>query len=313
VFLDLDEGAIRRRRGACCVSLLRVDGDLPDLHERIFRVALLEVDLDRNGGSRKAERLGESLLFLLRLGRGFPFAVDRGEAARVKDALRRRVDHLEKVLAEVRVVEHAARVSGPGQRFQNHPVHAEMLFRRRARVKVIDAHRPRRGSARPHQVDGQRGCGRHHHHRTLQCFLGDLHWRYATSTTERPSSIVPSVRFWALTTDEVLGLARMYSDDQEEPSMPELVAAVRVTDAGTLDRGFNIAEVARTGDDSNFSVRVTLGATPPLNRLYPQASLCDARVGFTVDMTETAAGVAIDVAVEADHTSGFFLTVFSAP
>jgi hypothetical protein len=95
--------------------------------------------------------------------------------------------------------------------------------------------------------------------------------------------------------------------------MPELVAAARVTDAGTLDRGFNIGEVVPTGDDSNFSVRVTLGATPPLNRLFVQATLCDARVGCTVDMTETAAGVAVDVAVEADHASGFFLTVFSAP
>jgi hypothetical protein len=95
--------------------------------------------------------------------------------------------------------------------------------------------------------------------------------------------------------------------------MPELVAAVRVTDAGNQDRGFNISEVVPTGDDSNFTVRVTLGPTPPIERLYVQVSLCDARVGSTVDMVQTGAGVAIDVAVEADHTSGFFLTVFSAP
>jgi hypothetical protein len=30
-------------------------------------------------------------------------------------------------------------------------------------------------------------------------------------------------------------------------------------------------------------------------------------------MTDSAAGVVIDLAVEADHTSGFYLTVFSAP
>jgi hypothetical protein len=95
--------------------------------------------------------------------------------------------------------------------------------------------------------------------------------------------------------------------------MPELVAAAFVSDAGSLNRGFNISQVQRTGDDSDFSVRVTLGATAPLDRLYVSASLSDARVGFTVDMTETPAGVAVDVAVEANHTSGFYLAVFSTP
>ncbi len=94
--------------------------------------------------------------------------------------------------------------------------------------------------------------------------------------------------------------------------MPELVAAAVVTDAGTLDRGFNISGVERTGDDSNFTVQVTLGDTPPRNRLYVQAALSDARVGFTVDMTDGAAGVLVNVAVEPEHTSGFYLTVFSA-
>jgi hypothetical protein len=94
--------------------------------------------------------------------------------------------------------------------------------------------------------------------------------------------------------------------------MSELVAAARVTDAGMLDRGFNISSVERTGDDSNFSVRVTLGNTPPANQLYAQASLTDARVGFVIDMSDAAAGVVIDLAVEAEHTSGFYLTVFSA-
>jgi hypothetical protein len=94
--------------------------------------------------------------------------------------------------------------------------------------------------------------------------------------------------------------------------MPELVAAAFVNDAGDLVRGFNIREVERTGDDSSFSVKVTLGATPPLNQLYLQASLSDARVGFSADMTQGAKGIAVDLAVEADHTSGFYLTVFSA-
>jgi len=95
--------------------------------------------------------------------------------------------------------------------------------------------------------------------------------------------------------------------------MADLVAAAFVNDAGDLMRGFNIREVERTGDDSNFSVRVTLNDTPALDKLYVQASLSDARVGFTVDMTEAGGRVAVDVAVESDHTSGFYLAVFSAP
>jgi hypothetical protein len=96
--------------------------------------------------------------------------------------------------------------------------------------------------------------------------------------------------------------------------MSELIAAAHVNDAGDLVRGFNIAQVERTGDDSSFSVKVTLGPTPALDQLYPQAALSDARVGFTIALTRAGAGpVAVNVAVEADHTSGFYLTVFSAP
>ena len=95
--------------------------------------------------------------------------------------------------------------------------------------------------------------------------------------------------------------------------MAELVAAALVSDAGTLVRGFNIRSVEPTGNDSNFTVRVTLGPTASLGQLYAQASLTDARVGVAIDMVDSPAGVAVDLAVEADHTSGFFLTVFSAP
>ena len=96
--------------------------------------------------------------------------------------------------------------------------------------------------------------------------------------------------------------------------MSQLVAAAFVNDAGELVRGFNVAQVEPTGDDSNFSVKVTLGDTPPLSELYPQASLSDARVGFTLDMSQAGGGpIAVDLAVEADHTSGFYLSVFSAP
>jgi len=94
--------------------------------------------------------------------------------------------------------------------------------------------------------------------------------------------------------------------------MPEIVAAAFVNDAGDLVRGFNIQGTERTGDDSNFSVKVTLGPTPPLDQLYVMAALSDARVGFTVDLSQAGGAIAADLAVEADHTSGFYLTVYSA-
>jgi hypothetical protein len=94
----------------------------------------------------------------------------------------------------------------------------------------------------------------------------------------------------------------------------EIVALARVNDAGQLVRAFNVADVERTGPDGNFSVRVTLGPVPALERLYPLASLSDARVGFTVDLTQTIGGpILVDLAVEADHTSGFYLAIVAAP
>jgi hypothetical protein len=94
----------------------------------------------------------------------------------------------------------------------------------------------------------------------------------------------------------------------------ELVALAKVNDAGELVRGFNIAAAAPTGDDSNFSVKVTLGPVPSLDRLYSFASLSDARQGFTVDLGQAVGGpVFVDLAVAPDHTSGFYLAVFASP
>jgi hypothetical protein len=95
--------------------------------------------------------------------------------------------------------------------------------------------------------------------------------------------------------------------------MPQLVAAAFVNDSGDLVRGFNIQATERTGNDSDYSVKVTLGDVPPVAQLYAQASLTDARVGFALDLTDGRTGVTVELAVEADHTSGFYLTVFSAP
>lgn len=94
----------------------------------------------------------------------------------------------------------------------------------------------------------------------------------------------------------------------------DLVALAKVDDSGHVVRSFNVADVQPTGDDANFTVKVTLGHVPSLDRLYSLASLSDARVGFTVDMGQTVGGpVFVDLAVAPDHTSGFYLAIFSAP
>src|SRR3546814_3908734 len=68
-------------------------------------------------------------------------AVHRGEAPRVDHAVRRPVDDLEEVLAQVRFVDRLARVARPGERFEHDAVEAEPLRGRVAGVEVVDAHR----------------------------------------------------------------------------------------------------------------------------------------------------------------------------
>ena len=92
------------------------------------RVALLDDDLHRCGRHREAQRLVERARHRLRLAGGLPLAVDRGEAARVDDAVRGAVDDLEQVLAEVRVVDRPRRIARPGQRLEHQPVEAEALL-----------------------------------------------------------------------------------------------------------------------------------------------------------------------------------------
>lgn len=95
---------------------------------------------------------------------------------------------------------------------------------------------------------------------------------------------------------------------------PDVVALAKVNDAGQLVRAFNVTDAVPTGDDSNFSVRVTLGPVPALARLYALATLSDARSGFTLDLGQTVGGpVFVDLAVEPDHTSGFYLAIFASP
>lgn len=94
----------------------------------------------------------------------------------------------------------------------------------------------------------------------------------------------------------------------------DVVALAKVDDSGHLVRSFNVADSQPTGDDANFTVRLTLGPTPPLDRLYSLATLSDARVAFTVDMFDTVGGpIFVDLAVAPDHVSGFYLAVFKSP
>lgn len=94
----------------------------------------------------------------------------------------------------------------------------------------------------------------------------------------------------------------------------DVVALAKVDDSGQLVRSFNVASAEPTGDDENFSVRVTLGPVPPLGQLYLLATLSDARVGFTADMGQAVGGpVFVDLAVESGHTSGFYLAIFASP
>ena len=138
--LDLEEWAGRGRRGGVDEHVLRIEDQRPDLAEGVFGVALLQDDLDRPVGGRKAQRLGESAARILRFVRGLPLAVDGREAARIEDAVRLPVDQLEEVLAEVRVVEQPLRVTRPGQGLQHYPVEAEHLPHGVARVEVVDPH-----------------------------------------------------------------------------------------------------------------------------------------------------------------------------
>jgi hypothetical protein len=96
-----------------------------------------------------------------------------------------------------------------------------------------------------------------------------------------------------------------------ESSAPQLIAAGKINDAGSLVRGFNIASVERTGDDANYGVRVTLTNVGSIDNLYPVVTLSDHSVGVVADLTQIAGGPPIiDVGVEHDYTSGFYIAVF---
>src|SRR5262249_56415217 len=101
---------------------------------------------------RETKRFGKSPGLLLCLRRRLPFAVDRREAAGVKDAAGSGVRDFEEIFTEIGVVNRPCGIARPLQRLQNHSVEAETLLRSRAGVEVVDAHcarsTSRDGSAR---------------------------------------------------------------------------------------------------------------------------------------------------------------------
>ena len=137
-----------------------IDDRRPDGVEVVSRIALFEDDPHRPVGGGEAQRLGEGAVRLLRLVGVLPLAENRGEAARVEDAVGAAVDHLKEVPAEVGVVERPGRVPRPGERFEHHPVEAEALLGGVAGVVVVEPHRARdpwRGRRRGRRDRGRQG------------------------------------------------------------------------------------------------------------------------------------------------------------
>ena len=83
VVLDGDASRVGHR-GRVDEHVARVDGEGPDVDERVGGVAFLERHLDRRFRSREAQRLVEGAVHLLGLARGLPLAIDRGEATRIE-------------------------------------------------------------------------------------------------------------------------------------------------------------------------------------------------------------------------------------
>jgi len=103
--------------------------------------AALQDDLHGLLRPRKAERLWEGPRRALHFRRRLPLRIDGGEAAREEDAVRLRVDDLEKVRSEIQVVDETRPASGPLP-VVHRAVEGDDLAPGPARVEEVDAHRP---------------------------------------------------------------------------------------------------------------------------------------------------------------------------
>ena len=128
------------RAGAVDAGSLRVHGHRPGLAEEALGVALLQDDLHRALRLREAQRLVEGAVGALRLVGRLPLPADAGEATRVHDAVRGAVDHLEEVLAEVRVVDRPVGVAGP-RALEHEAVEGEALLGGARGVEVVEPER----------------------------------------------------------------------------------------------------------------------------------------------------------------------------
>ena len=194
----------RGRARAVDRGVARVHGHRPGLAEEARGVALLQDDLDRARRLREAQRLVEGAVRPLRLVGRLPLAADAGEAARVEGAVRGAVDHLEEVLAEVRVVDRPGGVARPGA-LEDEAVEGEALLGRARGVEVVEPQRA--GRRRRRRRGGERGGegeGREHggtstagsHHKAARDWKpargpvvasrASTHWR-RPSMTARPA------------------------------------------------------------------------------------------------------------------------------
>ena len=133
-------GPARGRGGPVDRRAPRVDRRRPGLAEETVRAALLHHDLHRAPRLGEAERLVERAVPALRLVGRLPLAADARETARVDRAVRGLVDHLEEVLAEVRVVDRARGVPGP-EALEHDAVEGEAFLGGTRGVEIVEAQR----------------------------------------------------------------------------------------------------------------------------------------------------------------------------
>ena len=128
--------ALSGPRGRIHEAGVRVERNGPQLAKGALGVPLLEDQLDRTQGPGESERLVESSVCPPSLTRRLPFAIDGSESARVDDPVAPRVDNLEQVLAQVRVVHQLRKASRPGA-VRHHPVQREDLLAHTTGVEVV--------------------------------------------------------------------------------------------------------------------------------------------------------------------------------
>jgi hypothetical protein len=143
-FVQLDQRPRWKRSVLQDELVRRIDRKRPRIAKTIPGVALPDNDPNRSRRRWKAQRFFKRPIDLLRFTGRFPLTVDRTEAARVQHPAGRLVDHLEKVLTAIRVVDRPRRVAGPLERLYDHPIEGESLFLRVAGVIKVHPHGLRR-------------------------------------------------------------------------------------------------------------------------------------------------------------------------